>query len=397
MKLQQINSEILEFIRANEKEDPASLILKGNIPEDWPVSFIAEQIKSLKKARKKIPELAGFDRLILPPEQNLEQASSEKTAKYKSDKFTGGRFVDLTGGSGIDTYYIGKNFDEIVYVESSKELCDLVDYNFNILGLEVDVVNTSAESFLESNEETFDLIYVDPSRRDGDNNRLRSVRDYSPNVIELMDSLLSTGSTVMIKISPMASVSETLYQLSGVYSVTFLSVQNELKEVLLLLKKGFTERPVFETVNLLEHQPDQEFKFFESEESTAIMSLEKPGKYLYDPNPSVMKSGTYNLLCERFGVNKLHANTHLYTSEELVEEFPGRVFEIKEVLQPGRKNIIQHFPGGIVNIATKNFPVKPNELKKKYRLRDGGDEMLYFCEIAELGKKAVWCIPLKNN
>lgn len=391
MKEKLTKPEITAFIREHLEDDPAELMLKRNSYEGVPMKDIVGQIASRQKAEKKLPEWFNNEQLILPPKQNLEQASSEQTAKFKSQFVKGGRLVDLTGGSGVDVYYLSGNFEDSVYVEPNTELCELARYNFRILKKNIQVEQSTAEDFLENNTGPFDWIFIDPSRRDSRRNRVYALEDCEPNVIGLKNQLLDKAEKVLIKASPMLDIKKALKQFPECYKVQVVAIDNDVKELLFYLKAGFEGEADIEAWNLSETKDEQHFGFTYQEEQEAIAVVDSPRAYLYEPNSAIMKSGGYNLISSRFRIYKLHTNTHLYSSEVLIDDFPGRVLCIKEIFKPSKKEVRKRIPNGKVNVVVRNYPSGANEVKKKFSLTDGGDNFLVFCEIEGEGFKALWC------
>lgn len=383
------NPEVIQFIQDHLKSDPAELVLSAKKYSDLPIREIAIQIASRQKAKQKLPEWYSNPHVIFPPKENLEQASSELTARFKSRWITGTSIADLTGGSGIDLFYTGKNFKKAVYVEPNTELAEITKYNFGLFEKEIEVIKSSAAEFLDSNHQTFDVIYIDPSRRDGNKKRVFGLEDYQPNVVELYDQLLKRAKDAVIKTSPMIDIKQTLKLLPATFRVQVVAVDNEVKEVLFYLKEGSIEEPTIEAWNISETKVEEKFAFTFVEEKGSVAEMSTPLSFIYEPNSAIRKAGAFSLMGHRFGLKKLHPNTHLYTSDKALEEFPGRIFEVQELIKPNKKEIKKIFPEGKVNVISKNFPMGANEIKKKFRLIDGGDEFLIFCETIEMGKIAL--------
>ena len=383
--------EIRAFIREHLEDDPAELMLKRSSYEGVSMKDIVVQVESRQRAKKKLPGWFSNEQILFPPKQNLEQASSEQTARFKSCFVKGGRLVDLTGGTGVDTWYLSQNCASAVYVEPNAELCEIAVHNFEVLGSGIEVSHTKAEEFLISDTEKAEWIFVDPSRRDDRKNRVYALEDCEPNVIELKPQLLDKAENVLVKASPMLDIKQALKKFTECFRVQIVAVDNEVKELLFYLKTGFEGGAEIEAWNLSERTYEQCLNFTYINEQEAIATIAKPKTYLYEPNPSIMKSGAYNLVSAKFSVSKLQSNTHLYTSDNLVEDFPGRILRIKEVFKPSRKEIQKRIPEGRINVVVRNYPAGANEVKTKFRLRDGGEQFLVFCEIEGEGFKAIWC------
>ena len=361
-----LNQEIQQYINANLHADLHSLLLKKSPFAEVSMQELVQQIKGRKVAEKKFPFL-NQENIIFPPNLNLEQASSQDTADFKKQFFKGKKFVDLTCGFGIDAYFLSQNFEEITLIEQNTELLDIVKHNWEVLGRKANFINQKLEDFLKNNKEKFDLIYLDPARRDNHNRKVFLLEDLSPNIIEIQEQLSDISTEILIKLSPLIDIQHLVSSLQNIYKIWIIAVKNEVKEVLVYLKKT-ENRPEISCINLQSSVP--EFHFNLDDEKYCQSELSFPKKYIYIPNNSVLKSGAFNLVSEKFGLRKLHQNTHIYTSEEKIEHFPGRIFETEEINSKAIKK------GEQFNIITKNFPLKPEEIKKKYKIKDGGNQYL---------------------
>ena len=385
------SEESIDFIKDHINDDPAEIMLKSRKFPELPMRDIVVQIASRQKAKDKLPEWFGNYELILPPKQNLEQASSEITAKFKARFVEGDSLVDLTGGTGVDTCYLSRKMGSTVYVEPSEELCAVSKHNFEVLGANIEVQNSTAEDILNHNLVQSDWIFIDPSRRDDAENRVYALEDCAPNVIELEEQLLNSAKKVLIKASPMLDIKKTLQQFSSCYKVQIVAVDNEVKELLLYLRKDNDEEADIESWNISDKREEEQFSFKYSQEESCGFNIEEPQKYLYEPNAALMKAGAYKLIASKFGVQKLHPNTHLYTSDELIESFPGKKLVIKEIFSPAKKEIKKRIKNGTANVIVRNYPMGTNEIKKKFGLKDGEDHFLIFCETEAVGLRAIWC------
>ncbi|GAB5409074.1 MAG: hypothetical protein BalsKO_14390 [Balneolaceae bacterium] len=375
------NPEVIQFIQDHLTQDPSKLVLSVSKYPDLPIKEIAIQIASRKKAKRKLPEWYSNQQVIFPPKENLEQASSELTARFKTRWVEGQSIVDLTGGTGVDLFYLSEKFNSSFYVEPNSELAEITKFNFGLLSRNVTVVNKTAEEFLSSNAQKFDVIYLDPSRRDQSKQRVFGIEDYKPNVITLYNQLLKRGKEVIIKTSPMIDIKSTLKLLPNTCRVQVVAVDNEVKEVLFYLKNKAETQPLIEAWNVSVSKDDEYFSFSFENENKAISEISRPSQFIYEPNSAIRKAGAFNLLGSRFNLKKLHPNTHLYTSDEIVNKFPGRIFKAEKKIKPNKKEIRKAFPLSKVNVISKNFPMSANEIKKRYGLKDGGDAFLIFCDL----------------
>lgn len=374
-KSQLLHPEIQAFIKKNEHADLPKLIMQKKHAA-LPIQEIAQQIKSRRKSRDKLPTWFKTDGVLYPPSISIEQSSSEITAEYKTRFLSGESALDLTGGFGVDSYYLSKQFDSLTYVEENEDLASLVRHNCSVFKqTNTNILSSSAENFLEQNKARFDLIYIDPDRRPG-YKRARGFEDSKPDLLRLLPFLLSISNKVLVKASPMLDISLALSMLKNVEEVTVLAVGNEVKELLFTVGNHVQTDPKIKCVNLTS-KGDQTFEYNLLEILQEELPVSELGNYLYEPNAAILKSGGYNFLCERFSLEKLNRNTHLYTSNELVHDFPGRVFEVKAKTVYNKRSVSAHLETPKANISVRNFPDTPEQMKKKLGLKDGGNQYLF--------------------
>jgi hypothetical protein len=366
-----LNKEIQNYINANLNTDLHSLLLKKSPFPEVSMQEIVQQIKGRQTAQKKFPFLLK-EGVIFPPQLNLEQSSSEKTALYKSQILKGNRFIDLTSGFGIDAYYLSQNFEEVTLVEQNTELLYIVEHNWGILNRKATFINQNLENFLSSNKEYFDVIYLDPARRDQNKNKVFLLEDLSPDVLQIKEKLLTTADQVVIKLSPLIDLKYLVSALPGIFRIEIIAVKNDVKEAVVFLSNEKKEEIIINCINLESEESSFLFKF--GEEENARVEYAEPGKFIYIPNNSILKAGVFNLVSERFGLKKLHPNTHLYTSDQKINDFPGRVLEVQSIESKQVKKKEQF------NIISKNYPLKPEDIKKKYGIKDGGEHYLIFTQ-----------------
>ena len=299
--------------------------------------------------------------------------------------------VDLTGGMGVDTAFLSDNFDKTFYVEMQEELCEIAKHNFKILNKNIEVVNDNAEHFLTICDEV-DCIYLDPARRDEYGRKMVSLHDCSPDVVELHDLLLEKAKRVLIKVSPMLDIEMVKKELKDISVIHVVAVRNECKEILICLQTTDNRQQLTAHSSQLVATDLREgwnFTFFEEEELNAQWTLaDGVGKYLYEPGVACMKAGCFKLLSQRYALDKLHRNSHLYTSDELVSDFPGRVFEVLEVFPFDKKtkkeitSLLNQQPKANsqqpkTSVATRNFPLSADELRKNLGLQDGSEFYIF--------------------
>ena len=393
-----------EFIRAHGEEDVRALALRFS-RED--MALLLSQIAERQMARLKIPSWAGQDDILYPAHLSLEQASSELTARYKASlvsviaedsvKKGNGRFADLTGGMGIDFSFMAPCFREADYVEQNGELCQIAEHNYGVLGLHHATVHCDdAAHFLEE-ATPYDLIYLDPARRDEAGRKVFRIGDCIPDLTEMKALLLEKAGCVMVKYSPMLDISLALKTLGNVSEVHVVSVDNECRELLFLLSKTAGEAPQYVAVNLKRSGEKDRFSFTMAQEQQADISFaDAPGRYLYEPNASILKAGAFKSVAQSYNLQKLHINSHLYTSNGLMADFPGRIFEVETFFVPNRQNS-KSFTRETkkANIAVRNFPMTVAEIRRKTGLTDGGDLYLFATTLSD--ERKVWIICRKGS
>ncbi len=377
-----LRPDVQRFLREHVLDDPHQLALQAHRYPDLPISAIAEQLQARRKAQHKLPEWYATQGLVFPPALSMEQCSSEATARYKSSLLRGQHLVDLTGGAGADTYYLSQSFAQTDYVEQNEPLASLAQHNFSVLGASSICVNaSSAETFLNNLSEPVDAIYLDPARRDAQDRRVFQLANSTPNVLELQDELLAKAATVLLKTAPLLNIQATVQELKNVSQVHVVAVRNEVKEVLYRMDRGQVSEPKITAVNL-QSSSEEPFSFFRTEEAQAEMTYADPLTYLYEPHAALMKAGAFKLIGQRFGLDKLHPNTHLYTSTGLVPDFPGRTFRCRAVVLYQKKAVRKHLPEARANVTTRNFQDSVASVRKKLGLADGGDTYLFAVRLA---------------
>lgn len=383
MMSQIINSDCdfqatINFVKEHAADDVQRLALEVRKHPEVDAHFALDQIAGRQKSRTKLPSWAEVDALIFPPSVSMEQCSSEATASYKSSLVSGEFLVDLTGGFGVDFSFLADRFSSAVYVERQEHLCHIAEHNFKVLGLShVQVVNDDAEHYLATMP-VVDLIYLDPARRDGAGNRVFRLDDCTPNVVQLLDLLLTKGRQVMIKLSPMLDVSQALRQLRGVSEVHIVSVAGECKELLLLLSAKQEGDVKIVCVN-----DGQTFTYRLGE--PVVMPMQWSGKlpaegdlYLYEPNASMMKAGCFGQLAQRYGLQAVAQQSHLFVAERPISDFQGRKFVVNDITTLNSKELKQKLAGITqANVAVRNFPLKAAELAKRLCLKDGGSVYIF--------------------
>ena len=376
------NDEIKAFVESYKNKPLTEIALLLGKKKNLPKQFILDQVNAWQKSRDKHPEWHSTAGIIFPDKLALEQSSSEVTAKYKAGLVSGETMADLTGGLGMDCYYFSKNFKQSHYIEPNEERYKIAKHNFEKLGAgTINLHHKTAEEFLKDSEK-LDFIFLDPDRRNK-NKKMVLIEDCSPDLAQIQELVLSKSSQYLVKYSPMLDISLALEKLQFVKQVHVVSVGNECKEILFLAEKDHKQEAEIIAVNL-QNDKKESLTFKASFEKAVIADLGGLEKYIYEPNASIRKAGAFKIICKKYGVKKLHNNTHLYTSWNLVEDFPGRVFEVVEEVKP--KNI----RGRKLNVISKNFPKTAAEIKKKYKIKDGGDEFLIATTLIDSKKVFLW-------
>ncbi len=374
--------DVQDFIIHHEGEDEKQFVLRQKEVFGLPAAQIAQQLVGRRKAKVKLPTWYQTKGIIYPPTLNLEQSSSQATALFKSkivETILDERrvAVDLTGGLGVDSFYLSNKFNSFHYIEPNKELFEITRHNHKVLNAtNITHHNTDAEQFLEQTTIDFDLVFKDPSRRDSKSRKIIRLADCLPDVTQLQKTILSRARFLLVKTSPLLDIQQGLRELDHVKKVYVVSVDNECKELLFLADKNCSDEVTLEAVDLFSNgQIRSSFSFTIDAEKKSSVTQGEPQKYLYEPNSSILKAGAFKLISEKYQLQKLATNTHLYTSERLLENFPGRIFQV-DVLNPEIKQLPKLLLNNQANIVTRNYPLKPEELKKKLKLRDGGDKYL---------------------
>ncbi len=373
-------NDFQDFLFANEHLDEREFVLKHKNLFGIPSGIIANQFVGRRKAKIKLGSFYNTRGIIYPPSINIEQSSSEATAKFKTEIIqehvnnSDLKGVDLTGGFGVDSFFLSKNCSSFQYVEKEAPVLQLAKFNHIKLGAtNIEYHQTTAEDFINSSKNNFDFIFVDPSRR-AKKGRVYKFSECDPAVDILLPKLFEHTYLVLVKASPLLDLQQGARELQFVKNIYVVSVDNECKEVLFLCEKGFSGEPIINCVDLSGNRSMVQFTFSTEKNSNVLYA--EPLTYLYEPNTSILKGGAFKYVSTHFNLFKLHVNTHLYTSHQFVENFPGRVFKI-ECVNPKENDLKKCFSDGKANVATRNYPLSADELKKKFSLKDGGNLFLF--------------------
>ena len=388
-----LNIEIQEFIHNNINSNMSSIALKGTHFPDVDTKEIVEQIEAKKKCENKLPTWFHTKNIYFPNKLNIEQTSSEITAAYKSNLIQGNSLVDVTGGFGVDCYFFSKQFEHVIHCEIDENLSNIVNYNNKQLKVEnVETQNTDGITFVKQSKKSFDWIYADPSRRHENKGKVFFLNDCLPNIPENLDTMFAHTNNVMIKTSPLLDLSVGIKELKFVKTIHVIAVNNEVKELLWVLEKGFVGNISILTVNITK-ESTQHFNFLLEDEKKQESTYKRPLTYLYEPNAAILKAGAFNTVAQQLGVFKLQKHSHLYTSNELIE-FPGRRFIIQDVV-PYNIKLIKKLEIHKANITTRNFVETVQQIRKRLAINEGGNLYLFFTTDNESNKIVI--ITTKNN
>lgn len=369
-------AEIQQFINDNLTEDFNRLALKKNpFPEyDW--KEILNQIAARSKAKTKLLTWFENDAIIFPSKISVEQTSSEKTAAFKASQISGESLIDLTGGFGVDDFYFAKNFKNVFHCEINPELSEIVAHNFKVLKAKnIECETGDSLEILQKLNRKFSWIYIDPSRRNDAKGKVFLLEDCLPNVPFLQSEYFKYSDNILIKTAPILDISAGLNELKNVKRIHVVALENEVKELLWEIEKDYNGAIEIKTVNLLKNQVET-FDFLWKTEPEILLS--EPSTFLFEPNNAILKSGGFDFLIQRFKVQKLHQHSHLFTSETLVEDFPGRKFKIEKILPYNKKTMKENLTDKNANVATRNFPESVENLRKKWKIKDGGNLYVFF-------------------
>ena len=386
----ELTTSHIQFIKDHATDDLTRLLLSAAKYPGMDIPFLVDQIAVRRQIREKLPSWFENGQLVFP----AKQCSSEQTAAYKQELIgESWTICDLTGGLGIDSYFLSRKAKQLTYIERFPVYCEAAKHNFSVLEANnITIINADAAQVVDTLPEV-DAFYIDPARRGESNKRVFALQDCEPNLPGLLPELLKRSPRVIAKLSPMADIQMTLELLPGTTSVHVLSVRNECKELLFVVERETDGRePSVRCINFgLDGM--QSFSFtLEEERSAVLVPAGQVGTYLYEPNASVLKAGAFKQIAVRTGVNKLQVNSHLYTSDHLVSDFPGRRFRVDEVLSfTGKlcKGLSKTIPQA--NITVRNFPLSVEELRKRTKITDGGHVYLFATTLVDGEKVLVKC------
>ncbi len=389
-----LQPEIQQFISENGSVNINQLALKKNPFPEIPFTILLNQIAAKQKAKDKLPTWFHTKNIIYPEKLSIEQTSSEITAKYKASLLSGTSLIDLTGGFGVDDYYFSKVVEKVIHCEINTELSEIVKHNCKQLQVNnIECFSGDSAVQLKDLDQKFDTIYIDPSRRNDAKGKVFLLADCLPNVVDLQDFYFTYSNKILVKTAPILDIQAGLNELKSVKKIHIVAVENEVKELLWEIEKNCNSIPVVTTINF------EKNKVFQNEiplESNLNATYSLPKKYLYEPNASLMKSGRFEAISSIFSVDKLHQHSHLYTSD-LLQPFSGRSFQIISEVPYQKNEIKAHLLNKKMNVTTRNFPLKVDEIKKKHKISDGGTIFAFFTTNLNNEKIVLLCEKIENN
>ena len=372
-----LEKEVQDYLKENRQQSPSTIALKKSPFDHISSSELAAQIDGWQRAVKKLPTWAFSNNIYYPDKINLEQCSSEHTAIIKQTLIQKDSVVvDVTGGFSVDSCYMAQEAKHITHCELNPKLSEIVSYNAKILGVNnLTAIYHDGVAYVQNQaDDSIDYIYIDPSRRIN-HAKVFLIEDCEPNIVELQHMFFTKSRFVICKLSPLVDINNALQKLEHVKLLYVISVDGDCKELLFVQDREFDEETTITAIRLFSDQL-QDFSFTISQEKSTLVKTSIPLNFLYDPDVAVTKAGAFKSIAKQFNLFKIHTHSHLYTSETEVKDFPGRIFKIEQVykLSDFKKiNTIQK-----ANVAAKNFPIKVEDIRKKYKIKDGGQEFLYF-------------------
>ncbi|PCJ92283.1 MAG: SAM-dependent methyltransferase [Flavobacteriaceae bacterium] len=384
-----LHTGVQEYIKNNLNTDIVSVLLKRSPFEGISSKELAQQIEAKKKCENKLVTWYSNPQIYYPNKLNIEQTSSQVTAKYKSQLVDGKSLLDITGGFGVDSYFFAQKIETVYHCEIDKNLSEIAAYNFRILDVKnVTTIAQNGVDFLKNSKHNFDWVFIDPSRRSEAKGKVFFLTDCLPNVPEHLDEIFKKTNKVCIKTSPLLDFSIGIKELQFVKEIHVIAVSNEVKELLWVLEKNYSGETSIKTINLKKSK-NEYFNFRLDKEKATISNYAQPSIFLYEPNAAILKSGAFKIIGNYFGLKKLHEHTHLYTSSELVD-FPGRSFKIIQLI-PFHKKTIRKLGIAKANITIRNFPESVAEIRKRFDIKEGGEVYLFFTKNNDGEKMLIRC------
>lgn len=375
-----LTKAVQDYINANLNADVNQIALAKSPFEGVSSAELATQIAAKKKSEKKLPTWFHTDNIYYPPLLSIEQTSSEVTAKYKSKLAKGNSLIDVTGGFGIDSYYFAQKVKTVIHCEINPELSAIAKHNAQALNsTNIEFKAEDGITHIRKSDTMFDTIYVDPARR-AEKGKVFMLRDCTPDVAANLDILLKKSSRIIIKTAPLLDISAGISELKQVSEIHILSVKNECKELLWVIDKGYENDTKIKAVTL-NNEIEKNFSFHKSSSNASVKFTDHVniGEYLYEPDAALLKSGAFNLIGATYGLLKLHPQTQLFSADHVKTDFPGRIFKVESILNTGELKKEINLKG---NVIVRNYPAKPEDLVKKYKIKADQSQFLIFTKIA---------------
>lgn len=382
-----LDPQIQQFIWDNTGSPLTKLALMKNPFKGIEWAEVINQVAAREKAGDKLPEWFKTKEIIYPSKVSVEQTSSEPAAQFKASIITGENLIDLTGGFGVDSYYFSKQVNFVCHCEMNEDLSAIAAHNFKMLGAEnIECLHGDSLNTLNQLERNWDWIYIDPARRNDAKGKVFMLKDCMPNVPELLDIYFEYTKNILVKTAPLLDITAGMSELNSVKEIYIVALNNEVKELLWRLERDYKGEVKTHAVSITKERTDI-FTTPLRQHSEALYS--EPGKYLYEPNSAIMKSGAFDTVSAIYTIEKLHRHTHLYTSDKLID-FPGRRFVIDETI-PYSKTEMKPLEGKKMNITARNFPLTVEDIRKKWKLKEGGDTYAFFTTNTKNEKVVLLC------
>ena len=371
-----LKPEIQAFVERNIGESIAKLALQKNpFPEvEW--MSIVNQIEAKTKSKYKLPTWFAAPSIIYPRKISVEQTSSEQAASFKASVINGESLIDLTGGFGVDDYFFAKKIKEVVHCELDDELSEIVKHNFKQLNaLNISCYTGDSTQTLQTLDRKWDVIYIDPSRRNHIKGKVFMLKDCLPNVPQNLEFYFKYSNKIFVKTAPLLDITAGISELQRVKAIHIIAIDNEVKELLWELDASFSGNIIIKTINILKENIEK-FDFTLGDLKPNVPYC-LPQKYLYEPNSAIMKSGGFDEVSIFFNISKLHKHSHLYSSD-ILKPFAGRTFEIQHSILYNKKEMKSFLANTQANVTTRNFPESVERIRKKWKIKDGGNTYCFF-------------------
>lgn len=375
MKTNLLANEVQRYLQDHLNTNITELAFKKSPFDGVEMSDLLTQLESKQKSKDKLPTWYKTNHVLFPKKLSIEQTSSEECAQYKASLLQGESLIDLTGGFGIDCYYFSKQVKRVLHCEMQEDLSEIVAYNYDVLNCDNITCHIGDSlAYLEKNAATWDYIYVDPHRRNQAKEKVFFLKDCLPNVPEHLDLLFERSNIILIKTSPLLDIHAGLSELNHVKEIHIVALNNEVKELLWILDKNYSGEVNLIAVNIAKGKTD---RFETALNKISFSEYGEPTIYLYEPNSAVLKTGKFDVISEQYKLTKLHQHSQLYSSDQLID-FPGRCFKIEQVIPYTKQEAKVHLTNLKANVTVRNFPIKVEEIRKKWKMKEGGDVYLFF-------------------